>query len=196
MWPIINPFLVAFLSIWGTPDPELLAKSTKQRLDDYTQNKAADPDLEALFCQFGRYLLISCSRPGTLPANLQGVWNHSNRPAWAGDYHSNINVEMNYWPAETANLAECHVPFIDYVDSLREVYAQKDAEALWGRSRMDRSDNEQCLRCFLVGSGIRREVPGTPNTYGNIMPLVVITTTCAKPPIPYSKKSVISGRTT
>ncbi|TWT76785.1 hypothetical protein CA13_72840 [Planctomycetes bacterium CA13] len=109
----------------GRPSPELLAKSTRERLTDYTQNNVADPHLEALFCQFGRYLLISCSRPGSLPANLQGVWNHSNRPAWAGDYHSNINVEMNYWPAEAANLAECHVPFIDYVDSLREVYAKK-----------------------------------------------------------------------
>ncbi|MBT7091597.1 MAG: glycoside hydrolase family 95 protein, partial [Bacteroidetes bacterium] len=57
-------------------------------------------------------------------ANLQGVWNHSNLPAWAGDYHSNINLEMNYWPAETANLGECHVPFIDYVNSLREVSAR------------------------------------------------------------------------
>ncbi|TWT79140.1 hypothetical protein CA13_05380 [Planctomycetes bacterium CA13] len=109
----------------GRPSLELLAKSTRERLADYTHNNVADPHLEALFCQFGRYLLISCSRPGSLPANLQGVWNHSNRPAWAGDYHSNINVEMNYWPAEAANLAECHVPFIDYVDSLREVYAKK-----------------------------------------------------------------------
>ncbi|MEO0016863.1 MAG: hypothetical protein RLZZ522_146, partial [Verrucomicrobiota bacterium] len=80
--------------------------------------------LEALFCQFGRYLLISCSRPGSLPANLQGVWNDSNQPAWAGDYHSNINIEMNYWPAEPTNLAECHQPFIDYVTSIREVSAE------------------------------------------------------------------------
>lgn len=109
----------------GTPDSSQVEKSTKERLEAYTRNKVADPDLEALFCQFGRYLLISCSRPGSLPANLQGVWNDSNRPAWAGDYHSNINVEMNYWPAETSNLAECHVPFIDYVSSLRKVCAQK-----------------------------------------------------------------------
>ncbi|EMI45533.1 glycosyl hydrolase family 95 catalytic domain-containing protein [Rhodopirellula sp. SWK7] len=109
----------------GMPDSAQIEKSTKERLEDYTRNKVADPDLEALFCQFGRYLLISCSRPGSLPANLQGVWNDSNRPAWAGDYHSNINVEMNYWPAETSNLAECHVPFIDYVSSLRDVCAQK-----------------------------------------------------------------------
>jgi len=67
----------------GTTAPELLAKTTRERLEGYTKNHAVDPDLEALFCQFGRYLLISCSRPGSLPANLQGVWNDSNRPAWA-----------------------------------------------------------------------------------------------------------------
>ena len=107
----------------GQTAPELVARSTAERLEAYTRNRAHDPELESLFCQFGRYLLISCSRPGSLPANLQGVWNHSNVPAWAGDYHSNINLEMNYWPAETANLGECHIPFIDYVDSIREVSA-------------------------------------------------------------------------
>ena len=105
----------------GSTAPEQLAKTTLKRLQDYKEQKSADPDLEALFCQFGRYLLISCSRPGSLPANLQGVWNDSNLPAWAGDYHSNINLEMNYWPTETSNLAECHEPFIDYVNSIREV---------------------------------------------------------------------------
>ncbi|MBS0196397.1 MAG: glycoside hydrolase family 95 protein [Planctomycetes bacterium] len=107
----------------GTTAPDLLAKSTLARLESYVNGTMADPNLEALFCQFGRYLLISCSRPGSLPANLQGVWNDSNEPAWAGDYHSNINLEMNYWPAEPANLAECHLPFIDYVSSIREVSA-------------------------------------------------------------------------
>jgi alpha-L-fucosidase 2 len=108
----------------GNTAPDLLAKTTLARLEAYLHQKSVDPDLEALFCQFGRYLLISCSRPGSLPANLQGVWNDSNEPAWSGDYHSNINVEMNYWPAEPANLAECHRPFIDYVTSIREVSAQ------------------------------------------------------------------------
>jgi alpha-L-fucosidase 2 len=107
------------LDVGRTP-PAQLSKTTLARLEDYA-NGAADLDLEALFCQFGRYLLISCSRPGSLPANLQGVWNDSNEPPWACDYHSNINVEMNYWPAEPANLAECHRPFIDYVNSIREV---------------------------------------------------------------------------
>ncbi|MEK6702302.1 MAG: glycoside hydrolase family 95 protein [Planctomycetota bacterium] len=107
----------------GTTAPELLAKTTLARLESYAKHTTPDPSLEALFCQFGRYLLISCSRPGSLPANLQGVWNDSNTPAWAGDYHSNINIEMNYWPAEVSNLAECHRPFIDYVNSIRAVSA-------------------------------------------------------------------------
>jgi alpha-L-fucosidase 2 len=80
--------------------------------------------LEALFFQYGRYLLISSSRPGSLPANLQGLWNNSNNPPWRSDYHSNINIQMNYWPAEPTNLSECAIPFFDYVDSLRGVRAE------------------------------------------------------------------------
>jgi alpha-L-fucosidase 2 len=76
-----------------------------------------DPELEVLLFQHGRYLLISCSRPGSLPANLQGLWNDNNNPPWHGDYHANINVQMNYWLAEPANLAECHTPFFDLVVS-------------------------------------------------------------------------------
>jgi len=79
--------------------------------------KTVDPGLETLLFQYGRYLLISCSRPGGLPANLQGLWNDNNSPAWHSDYHANINVEMNYWPAEVANLGECAVPFFDLVES-------------------------------------------------------------------------------
>ncbi len=73
----------------------------------------ADPDMDELLFQMGRYLLIACSRPGTLPANLQGLWNDRNNPPWHADYHSNINLQMNYWPAESANLAECHRPLFD-----------------------------------------------------------------------------------
>ena len=93
---------------------------TDERLVRY-RDGAPDPDLEALFFQFGRYLLISSSRPGSLPANLQGLWNNSNNPPWRSDYHSNINIQMNYWLAETTNLSECAIPFFDYVNSLRGV---------------------------------------------------------------------------
>ncbi len=93
---------------------------TDERLVRY-RDGAADPELEALFFQYGRYLLISSSRPGSLPANLQGLWNNSNNPPWRSDYHSNINIQMNYWPAEVTNLSECAIPFFDYVNSLRGV---------------------------------------------------------------------------
>ncbi len=71
--------------------------------------------LEELYFAFGRYLMISSARGIGLPSNLQGIWNHSNRPAWNCDIHSNINVQMNYWPAEVTNLSELHMTFIDYV---------------------------------------------------------------------------------
>lgn len=74
--------------------------------------------LETLYYQFGRYLLISSSRPGSLPANLQGVWGKDLANAWNSDYHTNINVQMNYWPAEQTNLSECHLPMTDFVRSL------------------------------------------------------------------------------
>jgi alpha-L-fucosidase 2 len=104
----------------GSGAPDL---PTDERLVRY-RDGAADGELEALFFQYGRYLLISSSRPGSLPANLQGLWNNSNNPPWRSDYHSNINIEMNYWPAEPANLAECAIPFFDYVNSLRGVRAE------------------------------------------------------------------------
>ncbi len=89
-----------------------------KRLAAY-QSGAEDPELEALFFQYGRYLLISSSRPGSMPANLQGKWNHINNPPWASDYHANINIQMIYWPAEITNLAEVHEPLIEYIDRLR-----------------------------------------------------------------------------
>jgi alpha-L-fucosidase 2 len=77
-----------------------------------------DPGLVALLFQYGRYLLISSSRPGGQPANLQGLWNESNNPPWGSKYTVNINTEMNYWPAEVANLSECHQPLFD---ALKEI---------------------------------------------------------------------------
>jgi alpha-L-fucosidase 2 len=77
-----------------------------------------DEDLAVLAFQFGRYLLIGSSRPGTQPANLQGIWNHHVTPPWNCDYTTNINVEMNYWPAETCALPEFHEPLFDLVGDL------------------------------------------------------------------------------
>lgn len=79
---------------------------------------ATDPQLVELLFQYGRYLLISSSRPGSQPANLQGLWNDQVRPPWSSNWTLNINAEMNYWPAETANLAELHEPFIDFINDL------------------------------------------------------------------------------
>jgi alpha-L-fucosidase 2 len=92
---------------------------TAKRVLDYKVK--ADPALEALLFQYGRYLLISSSRKGGLPANLQGMWNDRNDPPWRSDYHSNINIQMNYWLAEPTNLSECAIPYLDYINSMREV---------------------------------------------------------------------------
>ena len=83
-------------------------------------SKEISSQLEALYFQFGRYMLISSSRVGSLPANLQGVWNESNCPAWCCDYHINVNLQMNYWGAYNTNLAETAKPLIRYLDKMRE----------------------------------------------------------------------------
>lgn len=95
-----------------------IVRPTDERLDAVRAG-ATDPDLIALYFQFGRYLLITSSRPGGLPANLQGIWNASMNPPWKSGYTTNINLEMNYWPAEVCNLSECHEPLFDLVESLR-----------------------------------------------------------------------------
>jgi len=78
----------------------------------------SDPALTALYFQFGRYLLISCSREGCMPSNLQGLWNDKVDAPWNADYHVNINIQMNYWPAEVCNLSECHEPFFRLTEAL------------------------------------------------------------------------------
>lgn len=86
------------------------------RIRDF--DKGDDPDLAALYVRYGRYLAICSSRPGTQPANLQGIWNKEVRPPWGSKYTSNINLEMNYWLADPANLAPCFEPFISLVEDL------------------------------------------------------------------------------
>jgi alpha-L-fucosidase 2 len=90
---------------------------TDERLVSYTKG-AKDPELETLYFQYGRYLLISSSRTSGVPANLQGIWNKELRPPWSSNYTTNINVQMNYWPAEVANLSEMHMPFIDFIKNV------------------------------------------------------------------------------
>lgn len=103
----------------GKTGQSLLDLPIDARLKKYA-NGIKDPDLEELLFQYGRYLLISSSRPGGLPANLQGLWNNSNTPPWASDYHNNINIQMNYWAAESTNLSQCHEPLIDFIVAAQE----------------------------------------------------------------------------
>jgi alpha-L-fucosidase 2 len=94
------------------------ALPTDERLQGFKKG-SVDPQLLSLYFQYGRYLLICSSRPGDLAANLQGIWADGLTTPWNADYHININIQMNYWPAEVTNLSECHLPFIALVDSLR-----------------------------------------------------------------------------
>jgi alpha-L-fucosidase 2 len=95
------------------------------------QNGYVDNDLIELYYQFGRYLLISSSRPGDLPANLQGIWADGLYPPWSADYHININIQMNYWPSEITNLGELQEPFVDFIDALRPD-ARRTAKEVYG----------------------------------------------------------------
>ncbi|MBC8035231.1 MAG: glycoside hydrolase family 95 protein [Chitinophagaceae bacterium] len=90
---------------------------TNERLQKYATNPG-DTYLHALYYQFGRYLMIASSRPGSRPTNLQGIWNEQVRPPWGSGYTMNINTEMNYWPAENAHLSECHQPLFDFLKEL------------------------------------------------------------------------------
>lgn len=89
---------------------------TDRRIREYDAGK--DPGLAALYFQFGRYLLISSSRPGSQPANLQGIWSHDTRPAWSANWTLNCNAQINYWAVEPANLAECHLPLVEMTKEL------------------------------------------------------------------------------
>jgi alpha-L-fucosidase 2 len=120
----------------GTPGgrPPAGMLPTDERLPAFQAGAGAgdDPGLVELMFAYGRYLLIASSRPGTQAANLQGIWNEEVRPPWSCDYTTNINVQMNYWPAETTNLAECQLPLVDLVEELA-VSGARTARSLYGR---------------------------------------------------------------
>ena len=96
--------------------PEVEDLSMQERMAIYKHNKPNDNGLIMQQWQFGRYLLVSSSRPGCLPANLQGLWNNDLGPAWSCDYHTNINLQCNYWAAETVGLSDCHTALLDYMN--------------------------------------------------------------------------------
>ena len=106
------------------------AKPTNERLADYRKG-TKDAALETLYYQYGRYLLIASSRPGNLPANLQGMWHNNVDGPWRVDYHNNINLQMNYWPALSTNLTECAEPLTDFI-RLLEKPGERTAKAYWG----------------------------------------------------------------
>ena len=106
------------------------AKPTNERLADYRKGEK-DSGLETLYYQYGRYLLIASSRPGNLPANLQGMWHNNVDGPWRVDYHNNINLQMNYWPALPTNLTECTEPLTDFI-RLLEKPGERTAKAYWG----------------------------------------------------------------
>jgi alpha-L-fucosidase 2 len=115
------------LRIADETDDELEALPIDARLERLQAGGGSDPGLVERQFQFGRYLLLGSSRPGTLPSNLQGIWTDSYQPAWDSKFTININLQMNYWPAEVANLSECHEPLFDLLDRLRVTGAETAA---------------------------------------------------------------------
>ena len=104
-------------------------QSTDKRLNNFASSP--DPSLIALYFQYGRYLLISSSRPGSQPANLQGIWNNQITPPWSSNWTANINVQMNYWPSETCNLSECAEPLFNLIRDLTET-GKRTATEMYG----------------------------------------------------------------
>lgn len=113
-----------------------------------------DPDLEELLFHYARYLMISSSRPGCMPANLQGIWNFRNKPAWRSDYHSDVNLQMNYWFVDAANLSECFSPFTEWLHSILPVRREATQKEFGVRGWMTRSENG------IFGGATYHWVPG------------------------------------
>ncbi|MET8942705.1 glycoside hydrolase family 95 protein [Streptomyces sp. NPDC004542] len=110
--------------------PAARTRDTADRIARFADGEP-DPGLAALAFQYGRYLLLASSRPGSLPANLQGIWNAQVRPPWSSNYTTNINLEMNYWPAEVTHLAECHRPLLEWLAAVRP-RGEEAARELYG----------------------------------------------------------------
>ncbi|MCI5833310.1 MAG: glycoside hydrolase family 95 protein [Prevotella sp.] len=118
----------------GTTPKCITALPTDVQLRNYTDSLQSNPELEALYFQFGRYLLISCSRTPGIPANLQGLWNERLLPPWSSNYTTNINLEENYWPAEVLNLGEMHLPLLQFTGNLAQ-NGKSTAKQLYGIER-------------------------------------------------------------
>jgi alpha-L-fucosidase 2 len=135
----------------GTPDLDTVP--TDERLERVRAG-GLDPGLAATHFQYGRYLLIASSRPGTQAANLQGLWNDEPRPAWGSKYTINVNTEMNYWPAEVTNLAELHQPLFDLIEQLRAP-GRRTAQAYYGARGFVAHHNTDLWRATTPVDGAR-----------------------------------------
>lgn len=159
------------LSLGATPD-SLKALPTNRRLLAYADG-TTDPELETLYFQYGRYLLISSSREGGLPANLQGIWNPHLQAPWSSNYTINVNTEMNYWPAEVTSLPEMHQPLLDWLACLSRTGAATAAEYygcagwvahqnsdIWGLSNAvgDRKGDPKWANWYMGGNWLCRHL--------------------------------------
>jgi alpha-L-fucosidase 2 len=144
------------LKLTATENDTVNNFTTAQRLMRYTTGES-DVALPALYFNFGRYLLISASRPGGLPANLQGLWAEEYQTPWNGDYHLNINVQMNYWPAEKTNLADCHKPLLEFTKQLVEP-GKKTARAYY---------NTNGWTAHMMSNPWKFTAPGESATWGS-----------------------------
>jgi len=124
----------------GACTPDVLERPTDVRLTAYKEG-SVDPDLEELLFQYARYLIISSSRPGAMPANLQGLWNHKNSPPWRCDYHTDVNIQMNYWFVDRANLSECFEPLVEWLNSVREVKRERTMREFGIRGWITKAEN-------------------------------------------------------
>jgi len=129
---------------------------TDERLKRFYEHPAADNGLAALYFQYGRYLSICSTRPGLLPPNLQGLWAHQIQTPWNGDYHLNINAQMNHWPVEVANLSELHEPFIDLIKTLAKE-GEKTAQAYYSAPGWV---------CYMIANTWGYTAPGEEASWG------------------------------
>ncbi len=141
------------LEIDGTARTDL---PTDERLKRFFDHPAADNGLAALYFQFGRYLSICSARPGLLPPNLQGLWAHQIQTPWNGDYHLNINAQMNHWPVEVTNLSELHEPFIELIKTFTKE-GEKTAKAYY---------NAPGWVCYMIANVWGYTAPGEEASWG------------------------------
>ena len=145
----------------GTENLQKEALPTNERLKSFEQDPT-DNGLTELYYQYGRYLLIASSRPGGLPANLQGIWNRHVQPPWGSNYTTNINTEMNYWPAEITNLPECFLPLSDFIGRLA-VNGAQTAKVNYGINRgwLAHHNSDVCAQTAPTG-GYDSDPKGAP----------------------------------